>query len=200
MPVVDAVVDDRDLHSLAGGRRPRAPERGRADRRQAAVELRPVDRAPVHGCDAVDLLQSADRLGGDNDRKRVRDDPIAPADTRPGRRLRSGRPPAPARPGPRQPTQRRARVESRPTLRAGSCERAADGDESSTTTCTMRPSETGARPNAAPRQARAAPPRARPRRTARLRRGIVRTRRQEFGSPAVRCISERRISAQGLRL
>ena len=199
MPVVDAVVDDRDLHSLAGGRQPGAPERGRADRCRAAVELRPVDRAPVHGCDAVDLLQSADRLGGDNDRKRVQDDPVAPADLAAGTASAIRPATCSCSTQARQPTKRRASRSIRPCVR-GSCERAADGDESSTTTCTMRPSETGAEPRAEASAGSAAKSKT-PRKTARLRRGIVRTRRKEFGrSWLYDAVSERRIDAQGLRL
>ena len=165
MPVVDSVVDDRDLHPLACGREALAPETGRADRGRAPVELRPVDRAAVHGGDAVDLLQPPDRSGRDDDGERVQDDPVAPADLRlPGRRRRSGRQPAPARPGCRvSRLKRRARVEVEPPL-------------ASAAAATARRTATGARRRPAPstavgnrradrarRQAQAAPPRARPR-------------------------------------
>ena len=82
MTLVDAVVDDPDLHPLARGRQPGAPEGRRADGGRASVELGPVARAPVHGGDAVDLLQPSHGVGGDNDRKRVQDDPVTPADLR----------------------------------------------------------------------------------------------------------------------
>ena len=181
MPVVDAVVDDPDLHPLARGRQPGAPEGGRADGGRAPVELGPVARAPVHGGDAVDLLQPSDGTGGDDDRKRVHDDPVTPRTCAAG--TASAIRPATCSCSTRRRVSRRsvarASRSSRPCER-GSCDRAADGEESSTTTCTRRPSETGAGPRAEASAGSAAKSKT-PRKTARLRRGIVRTRRKEFG-------------------
>ena len=36
----------------------------------------------MHGGDSVDLLQPSDGVGGDDDRKRVQDDAVTPADLR----------------------------------------------------------------------------------------------------------------------
>ena len=163
MPVVDAVVDDRDLHPLARGRQPRAPEGGRADGGRAPVELRPVARAPVHGGDAVDLLQPSDRVGGDNDRKRVQDDPVTPADLR-------------ARDGVGDPAgdlllldaagASAGEASSARRGRAAPASAAAATGRRTATRARRRPAPDG-RPgparDRARRQARAAPPRARPR-------------------------------------
>ena len=201
MPVVDAVVDDRDLHSLAGGRQPRAPERGRADGGRAAVELGPV--AELRCTAATPSTCSSRRRNRRGRRPQARSGRPGSASgpAPPGRRLRSGRPPAPARRRSRvsRRSVERASRSSRPCVR-GSCDRAADGDESSTTTCTMRPSETGAGPRAEASAGSAAKSKT-PRKTARLRRGIVRTRRKEFGRSGCTIQSgERRIDAQGMRL
>ena len=77
--LVDAVVDDRDLHSLSCGRERRAPDRRRADELRRPVEQRVVaDARP--DLSARHPRERAELRARDDDGEAVEDDPKAPAD------------------------------------------------------------------------------------------------------------------------
>src|SRR5439155_883641 len=71
MPLVDALVDDRDLHAVPCGRERRAPERRRADQPRGAVERGVVRDAWPDPGDAADPREpgavSCRREGDDQD-------------------------------------------------------------------------------------------------------------------------------------
>ena len=78
MDAVDAVVDDPDLHALAGAREPRAPERGRADEARGRRAQRVVADVRIDLRHAVDALQAVDLALGKPDRETVEDGRVAP--------------------------------------------------------------------------------------------------------------------------
>ena len=85
MGLVDAVVDDPDLHPVARGGQVRAPDRGRADERRCLVErLRgAAERVVAHGGvdpgDAGELRKPGNLGARQLDRERVQDDAVVPA-------------------------------------------------------------------------------------------------------------------------
>ena len=85
MGLVDAVVDDPDLHPVARGGQVRAPDRGRADERRCLVErLRgAAERVVAHGGvdpgDAGELRKPGKLAARQLDRERVQDDAVVPA-------------------------------------------------------------------------------------------------------------------------
>ena len=82
MGLVDAVVDDPDLDPLTRSRQRGAPEGGRFDQRDALVEQRVVLDAFVDASDAGESREAVDLSAGDDDRERVEDVAVVPADLR----------------------------------------------------------------------------------------------------------------------
>src|SRR4030095_13959655 len=80
MPLVDPLVDDRDLHSLAGVLEPGAPERGRTDLLGAPIELRSVANTRVDLGDARQRAETGELRAGQDDGHAVRDQLVPPAD------------------------------------------------------------------------------------------------------------------------
>ena len=88
MPLVDPLVDDRNLHPLAGVLEPGAPERRRTDLRNASVELGSVADARIDLGDARQSGESAELRAGQHDGHPVRNQLVVPADLRVGKLCR----------------------------------------------------------------------------------------------------------------
>jgi hypothetical protein len=82
MPVVDAVVEDRDLDSLTARRKARPPEARRIDGGNAAVERGSKADGLVDLADPAQPVEALDGALRYDDGERVEDDPVAPADLR----------------------------------------------------------------------------------------------------------------------
>ena len=82
MPLVDALVDDRDLHAVPCGRERRAPERRRADQPRGAVERGVVRDAWPDPGDAADPREPGDVSCRRDDGEPVDDDGVVPAHVR----------------------------------------------------------------------------------------------------------------------
>ena len=80
MRLVDAVVDDPDLHSLSSGGQGRAPERGRADQLRRPVEQRVVRDAGPDARDTAHASEPTELGAGEDDREPVQHNAEAPAD------------------------------------------------------------------------------------------------------------------------
>ena len=91
MDAVDAVVDDPDLHALAGAREPRAPERGRADEARSRRAQRVVADVRIDLRHAVDALEAVDLTLGEPNREPVEDGRVAPLHGQLGHGLRETR-------------------------------------------------------------------------------------------------------------
>ena len=145
MRLVDAVVDDPDLHAVARrGERRAAPELVGADERRATVERDAVPPSDVHVLDALDAGELRDITARERDGEAVQHDGVAPPDLRggdPGANApfdgllrRCARPRGSARLVAEPRSSRRALtagVSTRLVLTA----RASDGASSVTTTC-----------------------------------------------------------------
>ena len=83
--LVDAVVDDADLHAVAGRRQGRAaPELVGADDRRASIERHAVAPSHVHAFDPLDAGELRDVAGCEGDGEAVQHDRVAPPDLRGG--------------------------------------------------------------------------------------------------------------------
>ena len=84
--LVDPVVDDPDLHPLAGGCERRAPDGGSADQLRRAVEELVVRISRPHASHAGDLREPVEAVLRHDHREAVQDDAVLPAS--PGHRER----------------------------------------------------------------------------------------------------------------
>ena len=86
--LVDALVDDPDLHPLTRVRERRPPDDGRADQLRRAIEARAVGRARPDTRDAGNAGEPRHRSARHHDCEAVQSDAVAPVDVRAGDRLR----------------------------------------------------------------------------------------------------------------
>jgi hypothetical protein len=87
MALVQAVVEDRDLDPLAARFERRAPHPRCVDRGNAAVESGTVLHSSMDLADAGQLVETPDVTRWKDDRKRVQNDAVAPADPGAGNEL-----------------------------------------------------------------------------------------------------------------
>ena len=79
---VDARVDDPDLDSLARGVERRSPERGGADLLRCGFGLRGIAPGGQDVANAMQSAEACDVVSGQREREAVRDEPVAPPDSR----------------------------------------------------------------------------------------------------------------------
>ena len=83
MRLVDAVVDDPDLHAVAGGgQRRAAPEVVGADQRRAPIERHAVPTSDVHVLDPLDVPELGDIAPREGHGEAVEHDGVAPSNRR----------------------------------------------------------------------------------------------------------------------